>query len=240
MKETMHIISLRVVKHNERHNIFVGYSLEAGRVAMAVPAGSSRAASRLRALLMPMSVIECEADIRPGREVHTMGNVRAEVSLQSVYSHPVKSAVAMFLAEVLGNVLREGPADAAVWHYVASSVTALELLPAENVANFHLCFLYGLGACLGIAPDASGYESGMVFDMEEGVFRRTAPLHGHFLGPEEAGAVYAVGRLTYSNMHGWRLTREERGRVLDAVLQYYTLHYASLSGLRSVEVLRQL
>lgn len=95
MKQTLHVVALRTVRHNERHNIFTGYSLESGRVAMAVTAGAGKSASRLRALLMPLSIIECEADMRPGRDIHTMSGVRAVVALHGIHAHPMKSAVAM-------------------------------------------------------------------------------------------------------------------------------------------------
>lgn len=207
---------------------------------MVVPAGTGKTASRLRALLMPLSVVECEATIRPGRELHTMSNVRAERALHGVYTHPLKGSLAMFLAEVLGVVLRDGPADGLVWNFVAGSVAELDGMPVERVANFHICFLYGLAECLGIAPDVGEYRQGMVFDMADGRFRATPPLHPHFLGAKESAAVWAVSRLSYSNMHAWRMNRQERQQVLDAMLQFYTLHYASMTSLKSLDVLRSL
>lgn len=207
---------------------------------MAVSAGAGRGASRLRALLMPLSVIECEADIRPGRDIHTMSNVRAIDALHGLRSDPVKGSVAMFLAEVLAGVLREGPADRGVWHFIAGSIRTLDRMDPRRVANFHLCFLYGLGQCLGVAPDATDYAPGRVFDMRDGCFRSSAPLHADFLSPMESRAVWAVSRLTYANMHGWRMSRQQRQAVLDIILDYYAMHYAPMSGLKSLDVLRML
>lgn len=240
MKQTLNLIALRTIRHNERHNIFTAYSLECGRMAFAVPAGGGKVASRMRALMMPLSMLECEADVRPGREVHLLGNVRTLMPLHSIAANPVKNSLALFLAEVLGAVLREGPPDAGVWHYVAHGICQLESMPPNRLANFHLCFLTGLASCLGIAPDCAGYRCGMTFDMVDARFRTTAPLHSAFLGPDEAQAVGTLLRLTYANMHRWRLDRATRARVLDGILEYYTLHHTALNNLRSLDVLHAL
>ena len=72
----MHIIALRTIKHNERSSILTAFSLEAGRVAFALPAGGGREAIRRRALLMPLSAVECVADTRRGTDILLMHEPR--------------------------------------------------------------------------------------------------------------------------------------------------------------------
>jgi len=240
VKQTLHLIILRTIRHNERHNILTAFSLESGRVAFAVSAGSGRAASRMRALMMPLSIVECEADIKPGRDIHTMANVRSMTALHGIHSHPVRSSLAMFLAEVLGCILRDGPPDSLLWQFIADGIVNLDRIPPAKLANFHLCFLSRLAAVLGIAPDIGSYSDGMVFDMADGRFRMTPPLHPHFFSAADSRAVPMLGRLTFQTMHLWRLSRDERRRILDGILEYYSIHYATLTGLKSLDILRTL
>lgn len=240
MKKELHIIALRTVRHTDRHSILTAYSLELGRVAFAIPAGAGREALRRRALLMPLALVECVADIRPGREVMIMHEPRAEEPLTSLRTNPVKSSLVMFIAEVLGVVLRDGPPDELSYAYIHNAVTLLDRLPTESVANFHLMFLYGLGRFLGIEPDVSGYRQGMVFDMLDGRFRLSAPMHRHYLDPVQSGAVVALSRMNPANMHLFKMSRHERNQLLDGILQYYSLHYTGLQSLRSLDVLREL
>ncbi len=240
MKRHLHLIALRTVKYSDRHNILIAYSRECGRVAFAIPAGAGREASRRRALLMPLGLVECVADIRPGQDVLLMHEPRAGMALHGIHAHPVKSAVALFLAEVLAVVLREGPADETLYEYVSRSVAMLDSIRADRVANFHLCFLYGLGRHLGIEPDMDGYRPGTVFDMVDGCFRMSAPMHRHYLPSTEAAAVAALSRMTYVNMHRFRMSRHERNNLLDGILRYYSLHYTALGSLKSLDVLRVL
>lgn len=41
-------------------------------------------------------------------------------------------------------------------------------------------------------------------------------------------------------MEHFRLTRDERNRALDTILDYYTMHYAPLGNLHSLSILRSL
>ncbi len=240
MKQKLHIITLRTIHHNDRHDILAAYSLEAGRVAFAIPAGAGKEASRRRALLMPLALVECVADVKPTHNIMLMYEPRALAPLHGLRSHPIKSAVALFLAEILGLVLRDGPADSSLYKYVSTSVLALDGLRSDQIANFHICFLWGLGAFLGIEPDMDGYVEGMLFDMIDGRFRLSAPLHNHFLDAAESKAVAAIARMNYSNMHLFRMNRRERNALLDGILRYYSLHYTALGSLKSLDVLREL
>ena len=236
----MQFIALRMVRHNDRHSILSAYSAECGRVAFAISAGGGREAVRRRALFMPLSIVECVADVKPGREVSLMHEPRALAPLIGLRSNPIKSSIAMFLAEVLGVVLRDGPPDDILYKYVSSSIEILDALPVDRTANFHICFLWGLGRFIGIEPDTAGYSSGMIFDMQDGRFRMSAPLHPNYLDSARSAAVAAVSRMTYVNMHRFRMSRAERNEILDGILRYYSLHYAGLQSMRSLEVLREL
>ena len=240
MRETLNIIPLRLIRHNERANILTAYSLERGRLAFAVPAGSGKSASRLRALLMPMSIVECETEFKPGRDILIMSNVRPAVTLSDIHLSPAKSAIALFLAETLAAVLRDGPPDSPLWHFIADSVITLNLIPARQASNFHLCFLWHLGNILGIAPDTSTHAPGRIFDMVDGIFRTSPPLHSQYLAPADAEAIPILDRLNYRTMHLWQLTRSQRNHILDLILEYFTLHLAPLTGLKSLAVLRAL
>ena len=239
MYRQLHCIALRTVKYNEKHSILSAYSLEMGRVSFLVPAGAGREAVRRRALLMPLAAFECVADIRPGREIYTMREPQATNVCHGIHSHPVKGAVSLFLAEVLTVVLRENQEDVSLFAFLQYAIGQLDTA-GDSVANFHICFLYRLGRFIGIEPDVSSYREGRVFDMLDGVFRATPPLHSNYLKQEAATAVAALSRMTFDNMHRFRFSRSQRQELLDGILRYYSIHYATLSSLKSIDVLRSL
>ena len=90
-------IALKSTRYSDSQSILTAYSRELGRVSMAVPAGKGKGASRIRALTMPLSILECETDVKPGREVMPIRQVRPVIVLGEVHTHPVKQMLAMFL-----------------------------------------------------------------------------------------------------------------------------------------------
>lgn len=240
MKQQMHIVCLRSVRYSDSKYILSAYSLEAGRVSFLMNDGKGREAVRRRALTQPLALVECVADIVPGRDIHRMGDMRALAPLSGMRSNPVKCAVALFIAETLGSLLRESQSEPGLWKFVEQAIIALDGMDSRKTANFHLWFLYGLGRFLGISPDVGGYSPGEVFDMADGIFRKTAPMHRDFISSEQAASVAMLERMTLDNMHLFRFTREQRNATLDGILRYLSMHYAPLSGLKSLDILRTL
>lgn len=239
MYRLMHIIALRTVKYNDRHSILSAYSREAGRVSFLLPAGNGREASRRRALTMPLTPLECVASIHPSRDIHTMRDPRALIATHTLHTDPMRGAVALFLCEILQTVLRENQPDEALFAFLCDAVNRLND-PALNPANFHLCFLYRLGRFIGIEPDTDSWAPGRIFDMSEGIFRASPPMHPNYLRPNEAAVVARMARMTWDNMAHYRFNRDERNSILDVMLRYYTIHYTNLATLRSLDVLRAL
>lgn len=76
MYTALHCIALRTVRHSDTKNIVSAWSRELGRVAFAFPAGSGREARRRRALTTPLALFEGQCELRPGREIHTIRDLR--------------------------------------------------------------------------------------------------------------------------------------------------------------------
>ena len=174
MNKTLHIIPLRLTPHSDRTSVLQAYSRESGAVSFAIPEGNGRLAARRRALLQPLTPLEVEASIRPGRDVHTFREPRALIALHSIMASPERRAVAMFTAEVLQALLRQGEADALTFDYIVDAIGRLNN-PEVSPSNFHLTFLIGLAVMLGISPDSADYRPGRVFDMIDGRFRQPTP-----------------------------------------------------------------
>ncbi|MDE5901005.1 MAG: DNA repair protein RecO [Muribaculaceae bacterium] len=239
MNRNLTLIPLRITPYSDRNSILSAYSREMGKVSCLLPAGAGRESRRRRALLMPFCPVRCQVSVSPGRDVMPMREPVAWPPLPLVSADPMRCVMALFVSEVLQCVLRQSESEPVMFDFIADSAVRLNS-ERTSVANFHIVFLIRLLGYLGVAPDLGGYRTGMVFDMADACFRVTAPLHGRFLMPDEAAALARLGRIDWRNAHIYKYTRAQRARVLDVILQYYTLHVADLSGLKSVDVLRGL
>ena len=232
-------IVLNTIRYSDKHNIVHVYTDGRGLMSFAVPLGKTPASRMRNAMLMPLSLIDLEAGVRAGREVAVLKEVRRNYPLATLYSDPVKNAISLFISELLAHVIQEPEGNDPLFRYIEQSVQLLEQMP-DGIANFHICFLYHLGAHLGIQPNVESYRKGYWFDMTDGVFV-PAVVQGHMhLQPREAQVIHLLSRMTFSNMAVFRFIREERNRMLDVIISYYRLHNAAIGTLRSPDILKQL
>lgn len=232
---------LRTVRYDDRRSILTAWSAERGRVSFVISDGSSREARRRRALLMPMSLFEGVADIRPGRDIFNLREVRPLHVSVELSMHPAKSVVSLFLAEVLERLLREAQPDPYLSAFIFDSVVCLDgMRRAAGIANFPLVFLYRLGHFAGIEPDVATWSEGAYFDPVSAVFTRTMPSSGEALSPEQAVWVRTLSRLTYASASRLHIPRAVRREILAGVLRYYTLHHTPLSDLKSLPVVSEI
>ena len=241
MYESIHCVSLRTIKYDDRRSIVTAWSLERGRVSFLIPAGSGREAQRRRALMQPLCLFEGECDIKPGRDLFTIRDVRPIQVLPDLCCDPAKAVVAMFISEILERVLRESPPDEALTRFVFDAVIRLDAMRRPiGVANFPVLFMYKLGYFLGIEPDAGEWKPGWVFDMTEGQFRSSAPVQGRWLDSDDTKAIVALHRMNFETAERIGISRAVRRRMLDAIIEYYGLHHTSLDGLKSLAVVSEI
>ena len=239
MYEKLRGVVLNTIRYSDKHNIVHIYTDGRGLMSFAVPLGKTQAARMRNALLMPLSLVDLEAGVRPGRDLAVLREIHRNFPLATIYSDPVKNAISLFISELLAHVIQEPEGNDPLFRYIEQAVQLLEQLPG-HVANFHICFLYHLGAHLGIQPNVESHHDGYWFDMTDGVFV-PAPVSGHMnLQPSEAQVIHLLSRMTFSNMGVFRFNREERNRVLDVIISYYRLHNAAIGTLRSPDILKQL
>lgn len=239
MYEKLRGVVLNTIRYSDKHNIVHVYTDGRGLMSFAVPLGKTHASRMRNAMLMPLSLVDLEAGINSGRDLAVLREVRRNYPLATLYSDPVKNAIALFISELLAHVIQEPEGNDPLFRYIEQSVQLLEQLPGQ-VANFHICFLFHLGAHLGIQPNLESYKRGHWFDMTDGVFVSSA-VRGHaMLQPDEAQVIHLLSRMTFSNMGVFRFNRDERNRMLDVIIGYYRLHNAAIGTLRSPDILKQL
>lgn len=239
MYSTLHCIALRTVRHTDTTSLLSVWSREAGRLTLAMPASNSREARRRRALTTPLATFECVCRMQPGREVLQVRDLAPCPGTIAYDSNPLKGMTAMFLAEALDLLLRRTDSDPTLSDYLFNAVSAFgrPMRPAA-AANFHLVFLFRLATPLGVGPDTTQWQPGMVFDMRDATFRPTPPMHTDYLTPSEAAFAATLARTTFANMHRLVLSHTQRNAILDIILRYYALHLAPLTTLKSLQVLR--
>lgn len=240
MSEKLKGIMLSTVRHSDRAVIANVYTETRGSISLLVNVGSNRSASRMAPLLMPLAQVEFECPVRSGKELQRPRSLAFTRACHSIYFSPAKSAICFFISEFLTRLLRRSDADRLVFRYVSESIIALDMLPAREVANFHIAFLSGLTTFMGVTPDLESYTPGALFDMRAGTYATMLPGHNDILVGESALVPLTLYRLNYANMSRLHLSRANRAAVLEGLLRYWGIHFPGVAGMRSPEVLATL
>ncbi|MGL5786662.1 MAG: DNA repair protein RecO [Bacteroidales bacterium] len=231
-------IVLNIVEYSDKASIVNIYTMQFGRLSFTLPASRSKKASLKRNLFQPLSVLELELDMKPGRTIHKIKEARPGTSYQSIPFHPVKSAVALFLAEVLVRYIHENESNPALFDFLENSFLILDLSDG-GIANFHPVFLYGLLGHLGIAPRINRGESGY-FIFGKGEVQCDKPGYGAFLNQEETSLLVYIAGFTYAGLSGIRLNRIQRNMLTNSLLEYMRYHLNINVPVKSLEVLQML
>lgn len=232
-------IVLRTVKYGENGLVVDMLTEERGRVSFMVKVSRSSKSKIHKQLFMPLTLVEVDFDCRAKASLQKIRDIRMAVPLPGIATHPHKLAVGMFLAEFLSHATRDEIDNEPLFRFVSISLEWLEGVES-GFANFHLVFMIRLSRFIGFFPNTDEAGEGRYFDLLGACFTSAPPLHGHFLVPEEASKISLLMRLSYKTMHLCAMTRAERNRCTEVILEYYRLHVPGFPVLRSLEVLRQL
>ena len=209
-----------------------------GRVPFLVKVTQSSKGKMRRQFFMPLTLVEVDFDYRQRASLQRIRDIRISHPLPSLGMDPFKLSIAMFVAEFLCHATRDEHLNEPLFQFVSFSLQWLDGVE-RGFANFHLVFMMRLSRFVGFFPNTDERE-GRYFDLLNGCFTSSVPLHGHFLAPAEASKIGLLMRLNYKTMHLCAMSREERNRCTEVIVEYYRLHVPGFPPLRSLEVLRQL
>lgn len=226
MVETTAIL-LKVIPHSDSTCILHLYTRKRGLVSLSAKGLNARK-SKKRAWLQLLNQLQVSYQERDNRELYSLRNLQLEKPYKNLSFDPLKSSIAMFLCECLGQILKESNADEACFDYCSEKFYALD--ETVKIGNFHLEFLTGLTRHCGIFPNLRA--SGSYFDLQAGEITALHPGHGYVLEKEQAKNLVSL-----FNGNEINLSRSDKKQLLNLIIQYYQLHLGCLKKLKSLDVL---
>lgn len=231
---TTRAILLRAIRHGDHTVVLKLWTEHAGSRSGMVRAGGKRGAAA--AMLQPLGRLEVVLDEHPERDMHPVREMRVEQPFLRLHQDPVRSAVALFVQEVLYRALRTDGADPALTAFLYEALDVLD--EADDLGHYPLVFLLNLAEQLGIhpVPPEPGQDR---FDPVEGHFVQGGVRHGHTLDPEHSSALARLLGVPLSSLHTLSIPGHVRRAMLDHLLLYYRIHLEGMGELRSPAMLHQ-
>ena len=232
-------IVLHSLKYGESRLIVDMFTRTFGRQSFIVSIPKTSKGKIKKQFFQPLTLLEIETDIRPKLQLQKLNDVRLLTPFASIPFEPDKLAISLFVAEILYYALRSEQRNELLYDYLEYSIMWLDGQQV-NFANFHIVFLLRLTRFLGFYPNLDDYEDGDYFDLRESEFMRNPPVHRDFLHPEEAQKVQLMMRMDFPTMHLFRMSHDDRNRLLEISIKYYRLHLPDFPEMKSIEVLQAL
>lgn len=238
MLEKTRGIVLHTIKYSDSGIVVQFYTRKFGRLSALIRGIRKKKSGKHSIMFQPMFIIDMEMYYKPSREMQLLKEFSLSRPFYDIHSNIRKSSVALFLGEVLSSVLREESPQEELFDYIEQSMISFDEA-RDNYANSHIAFLAGLSTRLGFEPVKRGDPSEIFFDLLNGRFLATPPVHGEY-APENVSRVLAEFLETPEDKAGnIVLTGKQRNEVLETILRFYSLHLPSLRKINSLDVLKE-
>ena len=237
MDDTIQGIVLQSIRYGDTSLIVKVFTRSLGLRSYIVKGAFNRNSKSRAALFQNLHLINYVEAGKPNKG--SLGYLK-DVQLTTVYqSIPFvmnKSAILMYVSELLSMTLTEQEQNELLYDFIARSLLWLDLVE-QDYANFPLFFTLELTRYLGFYPKAN-HENGYCFDMMEGSFAHDLPVHPYYFEAENAQLLSQLLNVSIDEACRFPLRVSQRRELLDGLMVFMRLHAPVMNDFHSHEVLK--
>ncbi len=234
---TTRALVISALKYGEADLIVKAYTLSDGlRTYMLKGVLKSKKGKFKASMFQLLTRLEIVANHRNTGKLEYLKDAKVAGSYLSLHTNPVKSAMVMFLAEMLKNTIQEEESNPALFEFLESSLEFLD--HSDNIANFHLLFLLKLTRYLGFYPENNSLDLPF-FNLLDGVFQEI-PTNDYCITGKNVELLNAFIESDFFTLQSIKLNKSGRNEFLKMLLLYFELHIEGFRKPRSLTVLNEI
>lgn len=229
------IIVLHLTKYGDRSQVVQALDAERGRSGFFLRgAGKSRGA---QGQYHSLSILDVTATRGKG-DLEYLKEAERPYPLTAIRTDPYKSAVALFIGELLYRGVQDGAMDPDLFNFLEKEIMALDA-ETGSVANFHLCFLVDFCRALGFQPKDNYCPNTPLFQPVSAEFAPENSL-AEVWGREDSLLLHKLLTLSREEAMALPLNRDRRGVFAQKMVEYLSYHLSLNLNIRSLKVLHDL
>ncbi len=229
-------IVLKTTNYSESSIIAQIYTQKFGLQSYLINGVRKAKPSVSKAVLQGLNQLDLIVYHKPNGNLQRIKEIRNQPAYKHIPFNPIKSAVIIFVNEILYKILKQQESDERLFEFISHSLSIFDITE-ESPANFHLVFLLQLTRYLGFYPDTAHADTAKYFDLKEGSFSEYRPIHPLYIDEKLTGIFVELLRSSFENCHLVGINSKQRKELLHQVMQYYTLHVDGVAGIQSHEIL---
>jgi DNA repair protein RecO (recombination protein O) len=234
MTETTRAVVIHTFSYSDTSLILKAYTEKFGYASYLLKGYKKRKKNKI--LLHPLNLIEIGAVHKSNTDLHIGRSVNSYRSVQNITLSPVKSSIAMFLAEWLFHTVRIGEADQPFFNWLVQAIERLD--KSDYPGNFHLWFLINLSKFMGFYPQGKKSIKTPLFNLTEGEFMDKS-IPGDLLSEEESEWLDLILNSNYGSIDKIKLNRLNRHKILSFFHHYFQICLNNDFRLKSFDILLQ-
>lgn len=228
------VIVISSLKYQEKSLIVKCFTLSDGLKSYFVPnAFSAKKSSQKAAYFQPLTLLEIEANHKNKGGLEYFKEVKLAHAYQTINTDIVKSAIVIFLSEILHHSIHEEEKNEKLFLFLESALLWFDA--HDETANFHLILMLEITKFFGFYPDVSETDFHF-FDCKDGIFM---PYQGvNCLSEHETKLFKKLINLKFGEDQKV-FAGTERQILLKILLEYYKIHLDGFKNPKSLEVLKE-
>ncbi len=232
-------IMLKTFKYSETSVIAKVYTEKFGLQSYMVNGVYAKNAKNKPAILQPLTILDLVVYHREHKNIQHIKELRPKYLFTTLMTDVVKSALVLFIAEVLYKTLKEETANVEQFDFLSRVILRFDqFAQPASFANLHLWFLVHYARYMGFAPQQNFfYTERPYFNLEDGEFCHRIPTHANYIKLPLSQKLFQLIQLQSDQSEQLDITKSQRIELLHALLNYYKLHVEGFGDLKSVRVL---
>ncbi len=171
------------------------------------------------ALFQPLTLLDLVVYHKENANILRIKEVKCYYPFQHLQLEIRKSAIAMFINEVLNKSVKEQSHTTEIFEFISNSLMILD--NQDKPENFHLLFLLGLSKHLGFGPNITEEIIG-----------------GHWMDAEDEVVLKSLLAADYTTHVV--MSYHQRQTLLNSLLRFYSGHVDNLTEMKSLQVLKEI
>lgn len=236
MLVTTNAIVISKLRYNDNDLIVTCYTQEYGMLSFLLRGVlKSKKGAVKTAYFQLLSQLTMVIDYKNNRSLHTIKEVKLSHLYSSLHINVIKSAVVMFIAEVLSNTLKEEEQNNTLFSFLET--TLLWFDSHADSGNFHLMFLLKLTKYLGFYPEVNHMKYNY-FNLQDGKFELKASSK-YAISGENLALINWLLETSFEDVSDIKINSKQRQSFLKVLLLYYELHLGRFKTPKSLQIFNQ-
>lgn len=188
-----------------------------------------------------LSILDIVSSSSPKSTLSYLREYSRTYPLEELRSDPYKTAIAMFISEVIYRSIRNDDSDSSIFLWLTDTIVALNDLPGM-IANYHLWWLVGFCTKMGFHPENNYSADRPYFDIEAACFTSsTYPEESHLsFNGDDSLLLHRLLTSPLSEALAIPLSSSKRCSFAQKMVDYLSYHLGFNINIKSLGVLHDL